>query len=704
MHIKALLLRNFRNFRSAKFRFVENEVNTVIGENASGKSNVFHAMRLILDDSLAANARQLTADDFNRSIGDPRGHWVVISMELGGLGKTDEELALARHGAQLTDGTANGVYTFVFRPKFHIRKLLHDSTRTLSLQQERIQTARKILDSINFDREFYEAIAFTRTSIDFSDDHSYARYAGDWQKGIYPDPVTDDATELGNLKPAYFSLLKEVTCTFVKALRNVVSDLRYARSNPLLALLSRAGGDAIDAAESAKIVTAAKELNSLIGQLGPVKSLSAGVRETILAAVGQTYSPNLDISSNVPEDISRLIQSLGLSAEDTLTETGTGSMDDISLGGANLIYIALKLYEYESERKRDGKIAHFLIIEEPEAHIHTHIQKTLFSRFCSHNTQIFVSTHSTQISSAAKISGINVISRRTGRSEVFWPSHGLQPAEISRIERYLDAVRGTLLFAKSVIVCEGDAEQILIPHLVKKVLGVSLDEMGISLLCINGTVFTHVSTLFDTKRIRNYCAILTDEDVAFIRQPTSYADANYVGHLLRSESSGSARKFQLETHCNGNKFLASHFAHHTFEIDLLAAGNAPLFERAISQIYTQGAAARKAISDINSPEVSRRYARALQLADKAGKGWFALLLSDGVDSTAKIPKYILRGIRHALTEHGSEGLYRQMIDYRLKSIGQSLASITSEVGSEFADIREVFADILPEDDVLELLP
>lgn len=51
MHISRLRVRNFRNFRKAEFQFQEG-VNALIGENGSGKTNAFYALRLLLDDSL----------------------------------------------------------------------------------------------------------------------------------------------------------------------------------------------------------------------------------------------------------------------------------------------------------------------------------------------------------------------------------------------------------------------------------------------------------------------------------------------------------------------------------------------------------------------------------------------------------------------------------------------------------------------------
>lgn len=48
------------------------------------------------------------------------------------------------------------------------------------------------------------------------------------------------------------------------------------------------------------------------------------------------------------------------------------------------------------------------------------------------------------------------------------PYNGLNKDQIMHIERYLDVKRSELLFSKNVILVEGDAEEILIPVMVKK--------------------------------------------------------------------------------------------------------------------------------------------------------------------------------------------------------------------------------------------
>ena len=163
-----------------------------------------------------------------------------------------------------------------------------------------------------------------------------------------------------------------------------------------------------------------------------------------------------------------------------------GPIHELSLGGANLIYLTLKLLEFKYQKGRQP-IANFLVIEEPEAHIHTHIQKTLFDRIRYDDTQIIYSTHSSHISEISNVQNMNIIGRYADRSEAYQPTVGLKDEQIDNVQRYLDAVRSNLLFAKSVILVEGDAEEILIPILIKKVLGVSLDELGISIVNIRST-------------------------------------------------------------------------------------------------------------------------------------------------------------------------------------------------------------------------
>ena len=81
------------------------------------------------------------------------------------------------------------------------------------------------------------------------------------------------------------------------------------------------------------------------------------------------------------------------------------------------------------------------------------------------------------------------------------------------MERYLDATRSTLLFARKVILVEGPAELFLIPVLVKHVLKIDLDRYGISVVPIYGTHFDTYAKLFSAETLPKKCAIIADGDL-----------------------------------------------------------------------------------------------------------------------------------------------------------------------------------------------
>ena len=66
-------------------------VNTIIGENGSGKTNLFHAIRILIDESMPRVTR-FYESDFNRSIGRWLGHWIIIQLEFSDLDSSRKKL------------------------------------------------------------------------------------------------------------------------------------------------------------------------------------------------------------------------------------------------------------------------------------------------------------------------------------------------------------------------------------------------------------------------------------------------------------------------------------------------------------------------------------------------------------------------------------------------------------------------------------
>lgn len=127
MHISRVQLVNYRNFARAEAVFNKG-VNTIIGENGSGKTNLFRAMRLLLDDDLMRFAYRLEAGDFHRDLGNWRGHWIIISLEFSEVSQDEAIQALFLHGTGVIEDGAvtRATYNLIFRPSASIRQKLTD--------------------------------------------------------------------------------------------------------------------------------------------------------------------------------------------------------------------------------------------------------------------------------------------------------------------------------------------------------------------------------------------------------------------------------------------------------------------------------------------------------------------------------------------------------------------------------------------------
>ena len=658
MHISKLTVVNYRNFANTTLKFNKG-VNTIIGENGSGKTNLFRAIRILLDDSMFRAAYKLDEADFHRGLARWQGHWIIISMEFDEIGPDEAIQALFLHGTGVATAGPIGraTYNLIFRPKKEIRLKLAALDDWNMAGLEAIRSAITIAD--------YETWLTGRSEADFSDPAVYKSLVGDFDNCVFSSETEDP--RIGARVPVYLSVVNEVSFTFVQALRDVVAEFHNNRTNPLLTLLKSKSGD-ISAATMAPIVAKVLELNASIEALDDVQTVRLNIRDTIKDAAGETYAPSkLSIKSDLPDEADKLFQSLKLFVGES-DEDYEGAIHELSLGGANLIFLTLKLLEFKYQKAHES-IANFLVIEEPEAHIHTHIQKTLFDRIAYDDTQIIYSTHSTNISEVSNVASVNILGRRGVACEAYQPASGLTPVQVGNIQRYLDAVRSNLLFAKSVVLVEGDAEEILIPIIFRKVLGLSLDELGISLINIRSTGFQNVAILFHDTRIRKHCSIITDLDSAFIDTSLDPVDApavaKYKADCLASEVAGARRRTLLDLFANGNPWLSLHFAQHTFEVDFIEAGNAAKVASLVPQVYSHAPTIAAANMELASGNKALYGKRVLTMAANQGKGWFAILLGKHIDHKTVIPAYIREALLCARRTFSLE-LIVNIYSYRIK--------------------------------------
>ena len=209
------------------------------------------------------------------------------------------------------------------------------------------------------------------------------------------------------------------------------------------------------------------------------------------------------------------------------------------LGYNNLLYISLLLasLQFKASVPRRGQNAvlfPMLLIEEPEAHLHPSLQykllKFIQKRLSPEQTsrQVFLTTHSTHITAAAGLKPIICLSlsEPDGGVYVAYPARvfGESPRGIASrnyVERYLDATKSNMLFAKGVIFVEGIAEQLLVPCL-SQCIGRPIENHHVAVIAVGGVTFKHFLPLFgagEDEPLRRYAlrhrvACMVDADPA----------------------------------------------------------------------------------------------------------------------------------------------------------------------------------------------
>lgn len=667
MFLSKLKITNFRNYKYSSFNF-EKGTNTIIGENDSGKSNALVALRLLLDDRYYYSQKTLKESDFNRSIGDWKGHWIVISVDFEGMTiqETQKEIiasimqdidineSIEQLNLSMSNETTDkGNVSLIIRPVESIRiKLFEASGDPIKFTE--------VINSISLID--YEFLYLSKGSVDFSIEQNYKAIVGDFNSYSAPDPsILQNSESIIGTKIIINDVTNYISVVFVDALRDVL--LLMTKGNNPIRNIVRTIENKIDDSDVKQVREKIKDLNLSIANISELKNVQGSLNNKLVEILGLIYSPDLSLTSNISDEMDSLSKFLNLNPEN---EEGLNSL---GLGHLNMIFIALKIVEYNISSTRE--VLNIMLIEEPEAHIHQHIQKTLFRNLGieDESTQVIMTTHSPNIAETSEISRMNVIKSVDGKSVAMQPFNGLNQFGSDNLqikldltqslERYLDSKRSTLLFSKGVILVEGDAEEIIIPSLVKGVLGVSLDEIGVSIINIGSTSFEYIASLFSDKRIQRCCAIITDLDEQAV--PT-----NSKLYKEQAAQKGRERRDKLNKLFQDNNWVKSYFAETTFEIELAGVGeNIQLYKKAVEELYVNKLKISEWKSKLIDTSVENKNEAVLKLADKFGKGWLAVIISQIIMKTnynLLIPEYIMDALVFASQESITENFLKKLIN------------------------------------------
>lgn len=128
----------------------------------------------------------------------------------------------------------------------------------------------------------------------------------------------------------------------------------------------------------------------------------------------------------------------------------------------------------------------------------------------------------------------------------------LQKGDYLFLQRFLDATKSNLFFAKGIIMVEGDAENILLPVLAE-ILGYPIEKNGVSIVNVGSTAFLRYSRIFlrkDGSNIGVPVSIVTDCDIKpynIVEQKDGTKDKVFYEKVEESEQAVAKKKQKYES-------------------------------------------------------------------------------------------------------------------------------------------------------------
>lgn len=580
------------NFRNFKSLDIAlSEHAVIVGENKIGKSNLVYALRLLLDPTLPDSARQLREEDF----------WDGLKRPLS----VENEIRIT---LEITD--------------------FEDNPKLLAVLAEHLVAVEPMTARLTY--VFCPLPSLEGPPVKESD-FKFFIFGGESEENVVSH-----------------ELRRRLPMDVFPALRDAEGDLANWRRSPLRPLLEKAAG-AVDKAALEEIAKNVSDASDEIAALPEIAALNTAVTDRLNEMVGGSHAVNVTLGLT-PSEAGRLIRVLRL-----FIDSGKRGISEASLGSANLIYLALKALELRQLVEGGNRDHTFLAIEEPEAHLHPHLQRLVYRDFlhtrqqqeveqCAEepaevetNRTTFLTTHSPHIVSVTPLRSL-VLLRKTGDGLSTEASStaeiDLEEKDVADLERYLDVTRGEIVFSRAVLLVEGDAECFVVPVLAK-LIGHDLDELGISVCSVSGTNFAPYIKLLGDDGLGIPFAVITDYDPTDDDGSLGVSRVTALLELITEEKPDFEDEDAMREAAEGMGIFLNEY---TFEVDLFRCGRHKSLCNTLGELTTNGAAKNRAAAWKDEPNTLDPD-QMLKDIDPIAKGRFAQRLASRLKGDA-CPKYI----------------------------------------------------------------
>lgn len=568
MYISKIHIKGYRNFKDQIIDFHEG-INVIIGPNNAGKSNLLRALDLVLN---TETSRKLTLYDFCRT------------CDLN-------ELKAAA-------------------PKISIEVFLHESENEPSDSEDLAMVAPCLTKLDNP----YEAQITLEYYLPQEDETEYKKSVSDaeTEENVW-NILRDDflrkyicrmlAGNPMNQSKLDGDTINKIDFEFLGPIRDVERDMFSGKSPQLREVLNffmdyeikndkNKSKDEKDSNLKEKHNAFTESIKSPLDKIQ--ERLSQG-KGQILAYACQTGASDFqgatpDFTGNLSEPDFLAALQLMIKHETGITVAATHN----GLGYNNLIFMSLLLAKMQANAdegyyRQNAKVFSVLAIEEPEAHLHLSLQYKFLKYLQKEQIgkgkvrQLFITTHSTEITSAVSLDDIICLynSLDDNKVKVGYPGklfgNNKEDLESKKyVQRFLDAIKSDMLFADRICFVEGKAEELLIPIMAEYV-GKSLEDKHVAIISTGGRYFHHFLKLFDVTRntsaINKKIVCLTDRDPVWKKEEESTFECCYPFELgvdgYQYDDHSSAIEENYLNHPNIRVFSQDKEYGKTLEYDLM---------------------------------------------------------------------------------------------------------------------------------------